>query len=296
MPAVIGRFAPSPTGLLHAGSLVAALGSYLSARQQQGHWHLRIENIDPPREMPGAAAGICHQLEAHGLHWDGDILWQADHRAAHERALQQLRDADRVYACHCSRRDLLLAGVPDCLGPCRHADHTTGAWRLRQPAHPVHFTDRRHGACVEDLSHTCGDVVLMRRDGLVAYQLAVVVDDAALGVTDVVRGDDLLDNTARQVWLHACLGLPTPRYLHLPLVTGEDGRKLSKQNNAAPLRNEDASHNLHVALRRLGLDPPPELVGAPPQSLLAWGCSAWSEARLPSPSATAFEARPKLLP
>lgn len=287
MTRVVGRFAPSPTGRLHAGSLLAALGSYLSARHAGGAWHLRIENIDPPREMPGAADDFLRQLEAHGLHWDGEVVLQADRRDAHEALLAQLRTSDRVYACQCSRSALQAAGRPDCLGPCRQAGLQEGAWRLRAPDHVITYHDRLRGLLQEDLRTTCGDAVLKRRDGFIAYQLAVVADDAALGVTEVVRGADLLDNTARQVWLQQCLGLPTPDYLHLPLIRGSNGRKLSKQNFAQPLDASRAARNLHEALTMLGQCPPADLANAPAATLLSWATAHWSVASIPRDDAPA---------
>lgn len=218
-------------------------------------------------------------LARHGLCWDGDILWQHDRLDAYRAALDQLRARGLVYACRCSRRDLTIAGRPDCLGPCRDAGHAEGAWRLRGPDAPVDFHDRRLGDLSERLADTCGDIVLWRRDGLPSYQLAVVVDDDASGVTDVVRGADLLDNTARQCWLQTCLGLPRPRYLHLPLVLGADGRKLSKQSHARPLDPARASENIAFALRVLGQDGAD--ASAPPAMQLAVAAERWDITRLP---------------
>lgn len=281
MPVPVGRFAPSPTGPLHLGSLIAAVGSCLSVRSRQGLWLLRIEDIDPPREMPGATSAILRSLEAHGLHWDGTPLQQSRRHDVYADTLAGLRARGLVYACQCSRRDLAAAGVPDCLGPCRSAGHGEGAWRLRRPSEPVSYADALRGDLNESLDETCGDFVLMRRDGLPAYQLAVVVDDAASGVTEVVRGADLLDNTARQHWLQTCLGLPHPRWLHLPLAIGPDGHKLSKQNHAPALDDRRAGANLLLALQALGQVVPDELQGAAPAALLAWALAHWCETRIP---------------
>lgn len=287
MPAatVIGRFAPSPTGPLHFGSLLAAIGSYAEARSKGGLWLLRIEDIDPPREQPGAATNILRSLEAHGLHWDGPVLWQSQRSEYYEAALDLLRHQGDLYACQCSRSELARAGVIDCLGSCRSAGHREGAWRLRTAeAGNIRFHDRLRGELSEDIQHSCGDFVLKRRDGLYAYQLAVVVDDAASGVTEVVRGADLLDNTARQCWLMQRLSLPRPRYLHLPLVVSHDGQKLSKQNHAPALDNERASDNLWQALHCLQQQPPATLRTATVADILAWAVENWRTEAIPTHS------------
>ncbi len=280
----VGRFAPSPTGLLHAGSLVAALASWLDARVQGGQWLLRIENVDTPRCVPGADTGILAQLAALGLAPDAPPTWQSRRGARYEAALAQLQRSGWAYPCTCSRSDiaaaLARAGVPHLAhgervypGTCRPATFasTEGApavpfarvpaWRLRTrtPAGAdvvVDWHDRLLGDQRQDVTHAVGDFVLRRADGLWAYQLAVVVDDADQGITDVVRGADLADNTARQIHLQRTLGLPTPRYLHTPLVYADDGQKLSKQTGARPLalRSDiDAVAALRRAARVLGL-------------------------------------------
>lgn len=287
MPVPVGRFAPSPTGPLHLGSLIAAVGSHLSVRSRQGRWLLRIEDIDPPREMPGASDAILRSLEAHGLHWDGAPLYQHTRHAAYAAALDDLRARDLVYACRCSRRDLAAAGVLDCLGPCRTARYPDGAWRLRVPAQPVTYDDALRGSLRESLADSCGDFVLMRRDGLPAYQLAVVVDDGASGISEVVRGADLLDNTARQHWLQTCLGLAHPRWLHLPLAIGGNGDKLSKQNHAPALDDRHASANLRFALRALGQPVPDDALDAKPAELLARAAARWREADIPQRAVSA---------
>ena len=252
----VGRFAPSPTGLLHRGSLVAALASFQDARAHSGRWLVRIEDIDGPRCVPGATEQIMAQLHTLGLHPDGDVMVQSQRGPAYEAALQTLVARGWAYPCACTRSDigraLRAAGIPVQRhagavypGTCRNGLHgrTGRAWRLNVarvlsdlglPA-VVQWHDRHLGAQSQDVAAEVGDFVLRRADGLWAYQLAVVVDDAAQGVTDVVRGMDLLDNTARQIVLQLALDLPQPGYLHVPVVLGDNGEKLSKQNGARAL-------------------------------------------------------------
>lgn len=279
---VIGRFAPSPTGPLHFGSLVAALGSYLDAHARQGKWLLRIENLDPPREDPSATSSILACLEAHGLFWHDQVQYQAQHSDRYEQALAALSAANQTYICDCSRQAMQQAGRPDCVSDCRHNPKADGATRLRTTSTAVHYQDRLLGALSEVLTDTCGDFVLKRRDHLYAYQLAVVVDDAYSGVTDVVRGSDLLDNTARQCYLYDVLGLPRPRYLHLPLATAENGQKLSKQNHAPALRLDQAAENLWQALNFLKQKPPPSIRMAPVHEQLEWATAHWRPQKLPT--------------
>lgn len=264
----VGRFAPSPTGALHQGSLVAALASHDDARAHQGRWLVRIEDVDGPRCVPGASQVILRQLDALGLASDGEVVRQSERTALYEQALNQLIQRGWAYPCACSRSDieraLSAAGhetprhanaiYP---GTCRNglAGRTGRAWRLNihrvlhdlglEPQ--VSWFDRHHGAQSQHVSEEVGDFVLRRADGCWAYQLAVVVDDAAQGITDVVRGMDLMDNTARQVLLQKALGLPTPRYLHVPLVLGPNGEKLSKQNGAQALDLTDPAACLRQA-------------------------------------------------
>ena len=270
-PPYTGRFAPSPTGPLHAGSLVAALASWLDARAHGGRWLVRIEDVDGPRCVPGADRLILAQLAACGLQPDAPPVWQSTRGEAYAAALQRLVEAGWAYPCGCTRRDIAEALAaqgrqrqrfedPVYPGTCRDGLHgkPARAMRLRtvQPdGTPVQITwvDRRLGAQRQDLAREVGDVVLRRADGLWAYQLAVVVDDGAQGVTDIVRGEDLADNTARQIHLQRLLGLPTPRYLHTPLVRGADGHKLSKQNGAAALDTTDPLARLREAGAALGL-------------------------------------------
>ncbi len=267
-PSYVGRFAPSPSGPLHAGSLVAALASYLDARAHRGRWLIRIEDLDTPRNMAGAADGILHSLAAFGMESDGEVVWQSRRHALYEAALAQL--APRVYPCGCSRREIADSvtgtrrgsdGATIYPGTCRTGlapGKAARAWRLRvsdagDPGDCIAFDDRWQGPLRQCLSQEVGDFVLKRADGIWAYQLAVVVDDGAQGVTHVVRGADLLDSTARQIYLQRLLGLPTPRYLHLPLVRSAGGDKLSKQTGAAPLDGTKPLRELQQAAQFLGL-------------------------------------------
>ncbi len=267
----VGRFAPSPTGLLHAGSLVAALASWLDARAHGGAWLVRIEDLDTPRNVAGATDAIVAQLDRLGLRADGAIVRQSERTALYEAALQRLVAVGRAYPCACSRRDLALAAAAPAgdvasgervyPGTCRNGlgGKAARSIRLRVESSPgsgdavVAWHDRRLGAQQEDVARAVGDFVLQRADGVFAYQLAVVVDDAAQGVTDVVRGEDLAASTARQIVLQRALGLPTPRYLHVPLVVGPDGSKLSKQTGAQPLDLGDPVAALRAAGAVLGI-------------------------------------------
>ena len=247
-----GRFAPSPTGPLHFGSLLAALGSWLLARHAGGQWLVRIEDLDPPREVAGAARRQLRTLSAFGLEADGAVTWQHEHGARYFAALEQLLATGHAFACHCSRGALAADGG------IHHACVATGprpdpSIRFRVPAGSVvAFDDAIQGHVEQDVAATVGDFVLRRADGWWAYQLAVVVDDAAQGITDVVRGADLLDSTPRQLLLQRALGLPIPRHAHLPLVLGGDGRKLSKSAASLPVDASDPLPALRAAWRALG--------------------------------------------
>jgi len=258
-----GRFAPSPTGPLHAGSLVAAMASWLDARAHHGQWLVRIEDVDTPRCVPGADRIILEQLAQCGLVPDEPPIYQSQRSALYQQALDSLVARGLAYPCACTRQDIARAlaasGQPRerhgelvYPGTCRGGLHgrLARAWRLNTRAdHHVAWNDRLLGPQVQDVAQEVGDFVLKRADGLWAYQLAVVIDDAAQGVTDIVRGEDLADNTARQILLQRALGLPQPRYLHTPLVLGANGEKLSKQNGAQAL---DISQPL-AALRQAGM-------------------------------------------
>ncbi len=258
-PPYRGRFAPSPTGPLHAGSLVAALASWLDARAHDGKWLIRLEDIDRARERPGAAAAQLASLAALGMESDEPVMVQSERKAAYAAAMQQLQFAGRIYICHCTRSQRASAAESAAYpGTCRDRRlDPPGASRFRVEPGVTAFVDRAFGPVAQDVEQAVGDVVVHRADGYWAYQLAVVVDDAAQGITDVVRGADLLDNTSRQIALQRALGVGTPRYLHLPLVLGPDGRKLSKSAGDAPLpRNRDgALRALEAAWAHLGFAP-----------------------------------------
>lgn len=286
-----GRFAPSPTGPLHAGSLVAALASWLDARAHGGTWLVRMEDVDTPRCVPGAGEDILRQLATCGLVSDEPVVWQSTRAALYQHALDQLVAAGMVYPCACSRKDIDSALLAQGEGRERHHSAVypgtcrpengglrgkhARAWRLAVNASEtrVDWIDRRLGPQTQDVAAEVGDFVLRRADGLWAYQLAVVVDDAAQGITHVVRGQDLTDNTARQILLQRALGLPTPAYLHTPLVMGANGEKLSKQNGAQALDLGDPLVALGQTARTLGL--PAAARTTPAQALEGW-VKAWS--------------------
>lgn len=279
-----GRFAPTPSGPLHFGSLIAALASYLDARHAGGSWLVRIEDVDPPRCPPGADGEILRQLEAFGLHWDGEVRYQSARHNAYQAALERLAALGLAYPCSCSRKEWRGHGVYPgwCRTGVRHPERGV-AWRLRSDlgTRPVTWHDRLFGIQAFDPAEL-GDVVLKRKDGLWAYQLAVIVDDAEQRISDVVRGHDLLDNTPWQRQLQDALGLLEPRYLHLPLIVADNGQKLSKQNLAPALPTADAAVRplLHRALIALDQAPPAELATAPVDEQLNAAIAAWDSRRL----------------
>ncbi|MBK6008507.1 tRNA glutamyl-Q(34) synthetase GluQRS [Ramlibacter ginsenosidimutans] len=279
-----GRFAPSPTGPLHAGSLVAALASWLDARAHGGAWLVRIEDVDTPRCIPDADREILRQLAACGFVPDEPPQWQSQRTDAYQAALDRLVAEGKAYPCACSRKDIEVAlralgrtrsrhGELVYPGTCRDGlgGKAPRAWRFRVPEGTVAWTDRRTGVHLQDVAHEVGDFVLKRADGLYAYQLAVVVDDAAQGITHVVRGEDLVDNTPRQLLLQRALQVPQPSYLHAPLVLGPNGEKLSKQNGAQPLDLADPRAAVVQAAAVLGLQPE----GATLADVLAHAVRAW---------------------
>lgn len=278
-----GRFAPSPTGPLHFGSLVTALASYLDARSQGSHWLVRMEDLDTPRCVPGAAGAILRTLEAHALVWDGDVLYQSRRTAAYREALEQLQRSDLAYPCGCTRKEVEETGASRYPGTCRaglRQGRFARAWRLRTTDQLTLFTDHIQGPQQENVERIAGDFILLRADGIFAYQLAVVVDDAWQGITDIVRGSDLLDSTARQMLLQDYLHYQRPTYAHLPVALNEHGQKLSKQNLAPAINDRDASNNLRRALRFLGqADPPPELQHA--AEILRFATDHWNLDNVP---------------
>lgn len=278
----VGRFAPSPTGPLHLGSVVAALGSYLDAQHERGRWLLRIEDLDTARVRPGCAAEIQRTLENLGLHWDGAVEYQSRRRALYAEAVESLERRALVYACHCSRRDLTDSEERGYPGTCRDRPQSAGPAALRfrtDERVTVEFMDRFQGPASFDMA-ALGDVIIRRRDQVIAYQLAVVVDDADQGVTDVVRGADLLPSTPWQILLQRALDLATPRYGHLPLIVEPDGAKLAKSRRSAPVDPRRATEQLIEALKLLRQAPPAELWSAKPADVLAWAVNHWNTSNL----------------
>ena len=278
---IVGRFAPSPTGPLHFGSLVAAVGSYCLARQAGGDWLLRMEDIDTPRVVPGAAVAILTGLEGYGFEWDGPVLYQSTRFERYDEALSQLRAKGLVFDCGCSRREILASAPhpgeegPRYPGTCRQGlppGRQPRSERIRVPENLFSFTDGVFGGVEQHLNDAIGDFVLRRADGIFAYQLAVVVDDLDYGVNQVVRGADLLSSTARQIFLCACFGSPPPEYIHLPIALGPDDEKLSKRHGDFGLDAEpDRAAALLRCLRFLGQDPPAELHRSAADEVLRWG-------------------------
>ncbi len=312
-----GRFAPSPTGPLHFGSLVAALGSYLDARANGGEWLVRIEDLDPPREMPGAADHILFTLDACGFEWTGAVLYQSTRLETYERALTSLEARGFIYRCRCTRKEIADAvaartrrtvhqpGSADQLaledpatrelvypGTCRAATQPilgACAKRIKVGAARIAFIDALQGHIEQSLADEVGDFVLQRADGLFAYQLAVVVDDAEQGITDIVRGADLLDSTPRQIFLGHILDHPPIQYLHLPVAVDATGAKLSKQTRATPVDPHIApAAPLCAALRFLGHAPPPDAPSWSPREIIAWGVSNWRRLNLPKTRAIVY--------
>jgi glutamyl-Q tRNA(Asp) synthetase len=295
-PVITGRFAPSPTGALHTGSLAAAVGSWLMARSAGGRWLLRMDDLDTPRQVTGMADDILRTLEDVGLLWDGEITWQSRHRDAYRQAFEQLRQQGLIYPCGCSRREIAqTASAPhpddDSIpypGTCRDGlrpGAPVRSWRVRVADDEPCFEDRRRGRICQNLRQSCGDFALRRGDGEFAYQLAVVVDDALTGVNQVVRGEDLLSSTPRQIYLQRLLGLPQPQYCHLPLVYGPGGAKLSKRDNLVSHQLGGWTGREGVLLwnilRFLGHEPPQGLAGADCPDILQWGVENFDVTRIP---------------
>ena len=285
----IGRFAPSPTGLLHIGSLLTAVASYADARAHQGKWLVRIEDLDPPREMPGAAADILRTLEAFGFEWDGEVVYQSRRYDLYQDTLDHLKAAELVYPCYCSRKDWQAAAAQGAdgfvyNGRCRRPEdrpHTDKppAWRIRVNDETIGFDDGIVGHYAQNLARDIGDFVLLRADGFWAYQLAVVADDADQGITHIVRGQDLLVSTPRQIYLQRSLGFATPHYAHLPLLVNKHGQKWSKQTLAPALDENHKEQLLRQVLQYLNLPPAPEV--SRPQALLSWAIEHWQPHKIP---------------
>ena len=286
-----GRFAPSPTGPLHFGSLVTAVGSYLDARAHGGQWRVRIEDIDALRTVPGAADRILRTLETFGFEWDGEVVFQSRRIDRYRAALTRLQVASLAYPCTCSRSEIAMASTRTSVdggriypGTCRNGVKeglAARAWRLRVPDREFVFHDRIQGPSRQNLERDVGDIVLLRADGQYAYQLAVVVDDAAQGINNVVRGADLLDSTARQIWLQHGLGFPTPAYAHLPVAVNAAGEKLSKQTGAAAVNPEDGVALLCRIMRFLGQPDFPDGKRGSLRDFWPWAIASWDIARVP---------------
>ena len=287
-----GRFAPSPTGPLHFGSLVAAVGSYLDARAHGGEWLLRIEDIDVPRSVPGSADAILRTLAGFGFEWDGELVRQSDRLDRYHAALTRLQLDGNAYPCACSRSKIAVSATRRSVdggllypGTCRAglpAGSAARAWRLRVPDREFFFHDRIQGDSRQNLERDVGDFVLLRADGQYAYQLAVVVDDAAQGVNAVVRGADLIDSTARQLWLMECLGLPAPSFAHLPVAVNPTGEKLSKQTRAAAVDPTQGVPLLANVLRFLGQAAPDDAERFSINDFWSWAVAHWSLSRVPA--------------
>ncbi|EDY85804.1 glutamyl-tRNA synthetase [gamma proteobacterium HTCC5015] len=282
-----GRFAPSPTGPLHFGSLVAALASYLDAHANHGEWHVRMEDLDPPRCEAGAADAILQILDSYGFEWDGPVLYQSQRGTHYKQALQTLDELGLTYPCDCTRKEIHARCAMGEYGPiydghCRQhaACADTTSLRLKVKG-DIAFEDGLQGLYQQNLSRDIGDFHLRRRDGLFAYHLGVVVDDAEQGFTHIVRGYDLLDSTPRQIYLQHCLGFAVHQYSHLPLVLKNNGQKFSKQNRSPALRAEDAVDNVWLALQFLGQSPAPELRKATLKTLWEWATDNWQLSKVP---------------
>ncbi len=287
----IGRFAPTPSGPLHFGSLVAAVASYCQARAQQGLWLMRIEDVDTPRVVKGSADQILADLEAFGFEWDGEVVYQSNQFERYRHYLELLLERGDCYACECSRRTLREQAVSS--GPlgqiypgfCRHKGLAVAGRSIRldtENADVIEFTDQVYGGCELNLPETVGDFVLKRVDNIYAYHLAVVVDDYLHQIDEIVRGADLLENTCLHIYLQRLLGFPQPEYLHIPLVDNDQGVKLSKQTGATALDSENASALLLAALQHLGQNPQRDLEQASPADILHWAINHWRSESIPT--------------
>ena len=310
VPRYTGRFAPSPTGLLHIGSLLTALASYADARAHGGRWLVRMEDLDPPREMPGAASNILRTLEAFGFEWDGEVLFQSRRHDAYRALLDKLVSDGKAYPCFCSRKQWHAAarrgidgfvynGRCAALPPAGQPENPSAnspAWRLRVPPGEIVFDDRIVGCCRQNPARDIGDFVLLRADGQWAYQLAVVADDAAQGITHIVRGQDLLVSTPRQIVLQQLAGYPQPEYAHLPLLVNRHGQKWSKQTLAPALDPSCREMLLRQVMYWLNLPPAPQT--DKPQELLAWAVQHWQISAVPPQNISTEDTRrqPETIP
>lgn len=286
----IGRFAPSPTGPLHFGSLIAAVASYCDARKSHGKWLLRIEDLDRPRTVKGAADTILHQLENFGFEWDGPVLYQSQRDSFYNDALESLKTRRLIYPCTCTRKEIADSstniGIEGVIypGTCLQQPikpHAAIAWRIKTDTSKICFEDAIQGQISQTLNTDIGDFILKRTDGLFAYQLAVVVDDAAQGVTNIVRGADLLDSTPRQIYLQQQLSYSQPQYAHIPVASNSTGEKLSKQTLAKPVTDSNANQLIYEALQFLGQQPPLAIKNATLTEMWRWACSNWQLASIP---------------
>jgi len=284
-----GRFAPSPTGPLHFGTLVAAVGSYLEAKSHDGEWLVRIENLDTPREISGASSEILRTLESLEMEWDHDVVYQSERNSVYQTTLAILDEYGVIYPCTCTRREIADSSITGVSGPvypgtCRSNllnKKQIGALRVITDNSLVKFKDALRGQISQRLESETGDFVLRRADGIYAYQLAVVVDDAKQGITHVVRGADLLDSTPRQIYLQKLLGYPTIKYMHLPVVVNNQGKKLSKQNLATPLDISNPVAQLIATVSFLGQEPPTELLKNSISSFWEWAIKNWCPEKIP---------------
>lgn len=282
LPVYTGRFAPAPTGPLHFGSVVTAVASFLQARSRDGRWLVRIEDLDSPRTVAGADRKILATLEALALDWDGPVIYQSQRGHAYEAGLRRLRDDAYLYACRCTRKELKSAPIYP--GTCRTAavtDRNRHSLRIRVTNEEIEFADPVQGAIRQQLASEVGDFIVRRSDGLIAYHLAIVIDDAWQGVSEVLRGADLLDSTARQIFLQKSLGLPVPDYLHIPVALDRAGRKLSKQNRAPAVTGNAPVPVWMAALEYLGQNPPQQLGEATLTEVKAWALANWSSRHIP---------------
>lgn len=283
-----GRFAPSPTGPLHFGSLIAAVGSYVQAKSQSGEWLVRMEDIDPPREAPGAADDILRTLEAYHLNWDGKVLYQSQRHDAYEEALSLLGENGHTFPCGCTRKLIATTnrntGLDIYPGTCRNGlapGVKARSTRVKVASESVNFLDRLQGAQEIQLDSDVGDFVVKRADGLFAYHLAVVVDDTFQGISEIVRGTDLLDSTPHHLYLQRLLNYQTPDYVHLPVAVNAQGEKLSKQTHANAVDPTKSGQMLEKALIFLGHKPDPDVINAEPETLLNWAIDNWNLERIP---------------